>query len=338
MMEERFRVRESRRRFLRLRFRIGRLLAGIACIAAGAALIIAFSLLTWYDRIYTANTAPEPFDAFKKSKDCSVEIQLLAGPFASTQNDELNFYWGYGDMMEPVILLFRGELPESCLALLEYTQSFDAANIPEPVTLRGHSAAIEIPYLYDYALEFYQAMWGLDSMDLYEFKETVATCYLDTAELTWVKKIPWYAAFLVYVLPVVLLVTGIITCWRFMIQKKWEYRKLSFLSEDDLQAAVQQLAGASEFKSHSRIYLTEDYVITGNYQFDIIPYKRIAYFKETGGFLLAVTTDDKTHIILSSGHRKLDRVPWLIPLEHVLEEKTTNAKREGEPNAVISGN
>ncbi|MBC5708964.1 hypothetical protein H8S75_13480 [Hungatella sp. L12] len=337
-MVDQFKEKEGIRRFLLLRFRIGRLLTGIACIAAGAGMIIAFLLLARYDKIHTANTTPEPFDAFKKSKDCSVQIQMLAGPFASTQNDELNFYWGYGIMMEPVILLFRGELPESCQALLEYTQNFDTAASPEPVTLRGHSAAIEIAYLYDYALESYQAMWGLDSIELYEFKETVATCYLDTAELTWVKKLPWYATFLVYILPAVLLVMGVSTCWRYLIQKKWEYRKMSLLSEKEIQAAVQQLAGASEFKPRSRIYLTADFVITGNYQFDIIPYKRIAYFKETGGFFMAVTADDKTHIILSSGHKKLDRVPWLIPLEHVLEELIKDAKREGEQDAVISGN
>ena len=163
-MEDQLEMQEGMRRIGRLRFRIGRLLTGIACLSAAAAFIIAFSLLAWYDGIHTRNTAPEPFNAFQESRDCSVDIQLLAGPFASTQDDKQTFYWGYGLMMEPVMVLFTGELPEECRALVEYTHNPGITEIPEPVTIRGLSVSIEYTDIYDYALEFYQTMWGLAPM------------------------------------------------------------------------------------------------------------------------------------------------------------------------------
>ena len=113
---------------------------------------------------------------------------------------------------------------------------------------------------------------------------------------------------------------------------------MSVLSEEEMQTAVRQLAGASEFEPRSRIYVTADYVITGNYQFDIIPYARITSIEETGGFLIAVTGDGAAHILLSSGHKKPDRISWLNRLKKVLEEKIIYAKIQGEHYAVISGN
>ncbi|MCI6454535.1 MULTISPECIES: hypothetical protein [Hungatella] len=337
-MEDQLEMQEGMRRIGRLRFRIGRLLTGIACLSAAAAFIIAFSLLAWYDGIHTRNTAPEPFNAFQESRDCSVDIQLLAGPFASTQDDKQTFYWGYGLMMEPVMVLFTGELPEECRALVEYTHNPGITEIPEPVTIRGRSVSIENTDIYDYALEFYQTMWGLAPMERNEFKQTVASYYLDSAKQTWLKKLPWYGTLLVFFLPVVFFVTGFSECRRFAVQKKREQKRLSVLSEEEMQTAVRQLAGASEFEPRSRIYVTADYVITGNYQFDIIPYARITSIEETGGFLIAVTGDGAAHILLSSGHKKPDRISWLNRLKKVLEEKIIYAKIQGEHYAVISGN
>lgn len=338
IMGNQFEMQEGMRRMGRLRFRIGHLLAGIVCLSAAVSFIIAFSLLAWYDGIHAGNTAPEPFDAFKESMDCSVRIQLLAGPFASTQDDKQSFYWGYGMMMEPVILLFTGELPETCRALVEYTHNPGVAESPKPVTIRGRSVAIENTDLYDYAQEFYCSMWGLDPMERNEFKQTVAACYLDSAERTWLKKLPWYGSLLVFILPAAFFMTGFSECRRFIIQKKLERKRLSALSEEEMQSAVQQLAVALEFEPGSRIYLTADYVITGNYQFDIIPYERITSIEETGGYLIAVTDVSMAHIILSSGRKKLNRISWLNRLKNVLEEKAINAKIQGDYDAVISGN
>lgn len=323
----------------RLRFRIGHLLTGIACLSVAVALIIGSVLLNWYDGIHSQRVSPEPFDAFRESRDCSVQIQLLAGPFASSHDDKQNFYWGYGMMMEPVIICFTGELPGPCAALLEYTGGLEVTEAPDPVLLRGRSAVIENTDLYDYAMEFYQTMWGLAPMDRNEFKETVAVCYLDTQERSWIQKLPGPGAVLVFLLPAVFFVLGIWQCKSFQLEKKRERQRIACLRDGEMAAAVRQLETATEFEPRSRVYLTTDFVITGNCQFDIIPYDQIVSLEETGGFLIAVTKDGMAHFILSAGHKRLSQLSWLTHFKRALEDKIRYAQTEteGDDYAVISG-
>lgn len=109
----------------------------------------------------------------------------------------------------------------ACRALVDYTHNPGIAEIPKPVTLRGRSVAIENMDIYYYAQEFYRSMWGMAPMERNEFKETVASCYLDSAERTWLKKLPWYGSLLVIILPTAFFMTGFSECRRFMIQKSW---------------------------------------------------------------------------------------------------------------------
>lgn len=312
---------DSMKRIVGVRFRISRLLVGIACLLAAVSLVIAAALLTLYDAVRSENVTPEPFDAFTENRDCSVTIQFLAGPFASSYDDKQSFYWGYGQMMEPYIICFTDGLPENCSALLEFTSGPDLTAPPEPAVLQGYSVSIENTDIYDYAMEFYQAMWGLDGMNRNEFKETVATCYLDYGKRNWIQRLPWYGTVLAFLLPLVCLTTGIRQFRGLWIQKKRENARMARLSAVEKQMAAGQLENSTEFEPGSRIYLTRDFVITGNYQFDIIPYDRITSLAETGGYLIAVTADGMAHIILSSGRRKLSQISWLEHLKRVLEDK-----------------
>lgn len=309
------------KRTVGLPFRFGRLLVGIACLLAAVSLMISAVLLTLYDAVRSVNVIFEPFNAFTENRDCSVTIQYLAGPFASSHDDKQNFYWGYGLMMEPYIICFTDELPEACSALVEFTSGLDMTVPPEPVIIQGRSFSIENTDLYDYAMEFYQTMWGLDEMDRNEFKETVASCYLDYGRRNWIQRLPWYGAVLAFLLPLVCFTTGIRQCRGFWMQKKRENARMARLSAVEKQMAAAQLENSSEFEPGSRIYLTRDFVITGNYQFDIIPYDQITSLAETGGYLIAVTADGMAHIILSSGRRKLSQISWLGHFKRVLEDK-----------------
>lgn len=328
---------EGMRRMERLGFRIGRLVAGIAILAAGIGFAIGFALLVWYNGVYSGMTVPAAFNPFAESRDCAATIQLLAGPFASSQDEKQNFYWGYDLLMEPYIILFTGELGEECQALLDYTYSMEADEVPEPVTLRGRSVAIENTDIYDYALEFYTSMWGTGPADRNDFKQVLGTCYLDTTELTSLQRLPWHGRVLVFLIPAALCFKGIQEVRKFVLQKKRERARLARLSEWELGQAVRQLGSTSEFEPGSAVYVTADFVITGNCQFDIVPFGRIVSLEETGSYLIAVTADGSAHILLSAGRRRPSDLPWALRLKGILEEKIRYIQTEGGRDAVISG-
>lgn len=312
--------REGMKRMERLQCGVGRLVAGTAILAAGIAFAVGFALLVWYYGVHSRMTLPAAFDPFAESRDCSVTIQLLAGPFASSQDEKENFYWGYGVMMEPYIILFADGLPADCQALLDYTYSMGEEAPPDPVSLRGRSVTIENTDIYDYALEFYTNMWGSGPADRNGFQETLGTCYLDTKELGSLQKLPWAVRVLVFLIPFGLCLCGVRVLREFALQKKRERARLSSLSEAEMSRAVCQLGNAEEFEPRSGVYVTTDFVITGNCQFDIIPLSRILSVEETGSFLIAVTADGAAHILLSAGRRKPSELSWAVRLKRTLEE------------------
>lgn len=341
-------VPEGVKRMERLRFHIGHLLAGIALVSVGIAIVISAVLLFRYEEMHSRVTVPAAFNPFEESGGCSVQIQFLAGPFASSQDEKQNFYWGYGPMMEPYVILFTGGLSEGCQKLLDYTYSQESDAVPEPVTIKGRAVTIDNTDIYDYALEFYHNMWQSEELDRNSFKETLGTCYLDATERHGLKKLPWYGIILVFVCPMVFLIAGLVELKRYRMQLKREEARLSSLSEGEKLRALRQLETASELEPGSKIYLTQDYLITGNYQFDMIPYETIGALEETGNYLIAVTVDGIAHIILSSRRKRLNQDPLAVRIKGILKEiikqrmqaaslAPSDAHNEEKQDAVISG-
>ena len=62
-------------------------------------------------------------------------------------------------------------------------------------------------------------------------------------------------------------------------------------------AADLELQCTDEAVKGSRVYLTEHFIVTSFYRFDVIPYTCIDRMETSGGFVIAVTKDGYAHIV-----------------------------------------
>lgn len=325
----------------RLRFHPAHLIGGIVFLTAGISLAFSFAMLVWYADFAASRQTPAEFDAFEDSRDCAVQLQFLLGPFASSQDDTRNFYWGYSPAMSPYMIMFEGDLSDECKGLLDFSLGDQNMVPPNPVTVRGRSVEIDNTDLYDFALEYHTALWPGEELDRNGFKETVGTHYLDTVVHHGLGRFPWYGASLIILLPAILIMAGIVECVRFGRQCGREEKRLSVLGTEELAAARKQLEGASEYAPPSKVYVTADFLITGNYQFDVIPFGRIENCERVGRFLIVTTEDGMAHIVMAD--RKSRGLPTSLDfLKNTIDLKT-DALKEGRQtevadHAVISGN
>ncbi len=290
----------------RLHFHPAHLIAGIVLLITGISMAISFTMLVYYEEAAWRLRTPETFDAFENSRDCTIRIQYLMGPFASSENDKQHYYWGFNSDMYPAIIMIPGELPEEYQKLLDFSYG-DSDEITPPIDVRGRSLPIENVDLADYANDFFTAMWSLDEMDRNEFYETVATHYIDATELHGLEKLPPYQKSLALLLPAAAILAGVLECLRFRKQVKLESTRLKQLTPDEVALVKQQLENAEEFAPKSRVYVTPDFVVTGNCQFSIVPLDFIASCEEVEHYLVATTYDGIAHILMAGKRGKKEQ-------------------------------
>ena len=89
----------------RLHFHPAHLIAGIVLLITGISMAISFTMLVYYEEAAWRLRTPETFDAFENSRDCTIRIQYLMGPFAISENDKQHYYWGFNSDMYPAIIM-----------------------------------------------------------------------------------------------------------------------------------------------------------------------------------------------------------------------------------------
>lgn len=129
------------------------------------------------------------------------------------------------------------------------------------------------------------------------------------------------AASVVFYLPRVVLAAGFMALFFFIRRMAERRARLEGLDAERLQLADQELAEAEAFAEGAKVYLTPHFLISGDYQFDIVPWADMERTYHAGDLLAVSTAGQKTHVVASHADRK----PWVKDLEQEIEKRIKTA-------------
>ncbi|MBS6954849.1 MAG: hypothetical protein KH230_16640 [Enterocloster asparagiformis] len=129
------------------------------------------------------------------------------------------------------------------------------------------------------------------------------------------------AASAAYYLPRLVLAAGLMALFFFIRRVAERRARLEGLDEERLRRADEELAEAEAFAPGTAVYLTEHFLITGDYQFDVVPWEEIERTYYAGDLLAVATTGQKAHVIAAHAEQKA----WVKELEAEIENRIARA-------------
>lgn len=241
-----------------------------------------------------------PFDSSEPGGYSYVRLQYLTDSFAEHVKSEENYYYGFDFMFRPYIISMKGHMPENLMALMDYTYGDGLSEPPPAVDVCGYGRPI-VPEMLGYAREYYSQLWEETQLPITmeDLTQIVGNYYLDTVPRTYLEQYPWSVLF--YVIPALILVLGGNRLFRYFRGLKAQRAGL-FGRPEELRAADLELQHTDEAVKGSRVYLTEHFIVTSFYRFDVIPYTFVDRMEASGGFVIAVTRDGYAHIVSGGRH------------------------------------
>lgn len=125
------------------------------------------------------------------------------------------------------------------------------------------------------------------------------------------------AASVVFYLPRVVLAAGFMALFFFIRRVAERRARLEGLDAERLELADRELEQAEAFAEGAKVYVTPHFLISGDYQFDIVPWADIERTYYAGDLLAVSTTGQKAHVVASHADRK----PWVKDLEREIERR-----------------
>lgn len=147
---------------------------------------------------------------------------------------------------------------------------------------------------------------------------------LQTAELSGA------AASVVYYLPRVLLAAGLMVFFFFIRRLLDMKSRLALLTEEQLAQADRELNETEPAAQKALVYLTPHFLISGDYQFEVIPYVDMERIYYAGDLLVVATADGAAHVVASGSGKK----SWVKQLEQELNARTAACAVEKTAKAV----
>lgn len=261
-----------------------------------------------------------PFDPSGPGGYSYVRLQYLTDSFAEHVKSEENYFFGFDFMFRPYIISMKGHVPDNLTALIDYTYGDGLSEPPPAVDVYGYGRPI-VSEMLGYAREYYSQLWEETQLPITmeDLTQIVGNHYLDTVPRTYLEQYPWSVLF--YVVPALILILGGIRLFRYFRGMKAQSAGLSG-RPDGLRAADLELQCTDEAVKGSRVYLTEHFIVTSFYRFDVIPYTCIDRLETSGGFVIAVTKDGYAHIV--SGGRHGGQILGMIQKKQAPEQAGTD--------------
>ncbi|MDO5415749.1 MAG: hypothetical protein Q4F29_00995 [Lachnospiraceae bacterium] len=285
------------KKMLRLRYLEKRLYAGIACLVLGISSLSAGFLLCHIAKQNYEKELKNPgmFDSFSDNGYCSAHLQYLTEYFAEHVKEGYRFYFGFDLASQPYVICMAGEVPEDLQSLIDYTYGTDEMKLPEPVEIAGFCEPLDTEIM-GFARDSYSQLWKGSQLPISanQLSEWIGSYYLDIRPRGFWEQNPW--AVQLFFIPGLVLTAGVFFLIRYGMKIRDQKKRTADLDEL-LPLADQELVEQEEFIKGVPVYLTEHYLITASYYFDLIPYDRITRVLESGGYLLAVTPDERAHIV-----------------------------------------
>ena len=125
------------------------------------------------------------------------------------------------------------------------------------------------------------------------------------------------AASATYYLPRLVLAAGLMALFFFIRRVAERRARLEGLDGERLRRADEELAGTEPFAPGTAVYLTEHFLITGDYQFDVVPWEDIERTYYAGDLLAVATTGQKAHVIAAHAEQKA----WVKELEAEIKSR-----------------
>ncbi|MCB7317887.1 hypothetical protein [Lacrimispora sp. 210928-DFI.3.58] len=294
-------------KMLFLRYWDKRLLAAAACLLLGLSSLLAGRLLDVYARAAFANRQARAvmLDSIKPGEYSYVRLQYLTGSFAEHMEKGYHYYFGFDHLLQPYIISMEEEdITPELQALMDYTYSEEEEDTPPVEDVYGYGERI-VPELMGYVRDAYSELWSDDMtlpFTMEDLSEIVGDYYLDAVPRSYLQQYPWAVGF--YVVPAVILLAGMFCAVSYLRRLKAQKRRLAG-REEELFQADRELAFAKEFGKGTSVYLTEHYIISASYQFEVIPYRRLDRLQMSSGLLLGITDEEFAHIL--AGGRKAKR-------------------------------
>ncbi len=300
------------------------LLAGALCLLLGvSSLISGFFLYALLQQEYEEQLGhPNYFDSSAATGYSTVSLQFMTDSFAEHVQEGYLLYFGFDTSLKPVIFSVEGDLPEDLQALLDYTYDLEAED-PGLISIQGFSRPLNSEIM-GFARESYSKMWDEKEqlpISAQELSSMVGEYFLDTRPSTFQKENGW--AMGIFFFPLLFLASGMILLLRYRKELiRCQGRMASFTPW--ILQADQELSSAAPVKKGLPLYLTEHYLITAVYYFNIIPYAKISYLSENLDILMAEMEDGGNHIVIERFKCRRQ----YASLKEELEARVRTARRE----------
>lgn len=300
------------------------LIIGAACLLFGLSFLFGgFFLYDLLQQEYEEQlNHPNYFDSSSPTGYSTVSLQFMTDSFAEHIQEGYLLYFGFDPTLNPVIFCVEGELPEELQALLDYTYDLEAED-PGIVSIQGFSRPLNSEIM-GFARESYSKMWDEKEqlpISAQELSSMVGEYFLDTRPSTFQKENGW--AIGIFFFPLVFLAAGMILLLRYRKELIRCRARMASLTPWIIQAD-QELSGALPVKKGLPLYLTQHYIITSVYYFNIIPYARIRYLSENLDILMAEMEDESSHILIERFKCRRQ----YAGLKEELETRIREARRE----------
>lgn len=127
------------------------------------------------------------------------------------------------------------------------------------------------------------------------------------------------AASVVHYLPRVLLAAGLMAFFFFIRRLLDMKNRLKLLTEEQLAQADQELNETEPVAKGALVYVTPHFLISGDYQFEVIPYVDMERIYYAGDLLVVSTAGGAAHVVASGSGKK----SWVEHLEQELNARVT---------------
>lgn len=133
---------------------------------------------------------------------------------------------------------------------------------------------------------------------------------------------------LAFYLPRILVAAGFMALFFYIRRVADRMARFRDLGEERLSLAQRELEGGGKaFGPQKRVWLTEHFLISGDYQLEVIPLEQIQKAYRIGDLLAVLTKDQRAHVIVSGTPKK----DWSQAFEKELEQRVRQAQKSPAP-------
>ncbi len=137
------------------------------------------------------------------------------------------------------------------------------------------------------------------------------------------------AASMLYYLPRVLLAAGLMVFF-FYIRRLLDMRnRLAALTEEQLAQADRELNSTEPLAKGALVYVTPNFLVSGDYQFEVIPYVDMERIYYAGDLLVVATAGQAAHVVASGAGKK----SWAARLEQELSTRSAACRADQSARA-----